>query len=225
MGYSLCSARAGVLSAAAGSLTHPGRDRRPRSPGAARRSPARQATDPFPEHPASRQRALRSQRTSASFCQSDDCCFDSPRSRYAVGPSDRVPPARPIPGWAAPLAISLARRSSPVFRSACNRIWHARRSAWHIGLTEFRAAQQIESMAALTKALDITAAVCALVASVFWFISAKRRLPRQLLYWDGEVPDRDPYLRAIRFAAGMNRWAALFSGLSAASVAVRLFVG
>jgi hypothetical protein len=69
--------------------------------------------------------------------------------------------------------------------------------------------------------LEISAAVFALVAAVFWFLSALKLLPRQRLYWDGDVPEGDPYLRAIRFSAV---WAAGFSGLSATRMSARLLL-
>jgi hypothetical protein len=76
----------------------------------------------------------------------------------------------------------------------------------------------------MARFLEISAAVFALIAAVFWFFSAKRRLPRQSLYWDGNVPEADPYQRAVRFSAVMNKWAAGFSGLSAACMSARLFL-
>jgi hypothetical protein len=36
----------------------------------------------------------------------------------------------------------------------------------------------------MAKALDIAAAVFALVAAVFWFISAAGKLPNMRTYWD-----------------------------------------
>jgi hypothetical protein len=41
-------------------------------------------------------------------------------------------------------------------------------------------------------------------------------------YWDF-VPERDPFYRAVKFSARMNRWAAGFSGLSALCMGIELF--
>jgi hypothetical protein len=66
----------------------------------------------------------------------------------------------------------------------------------------------------LGKYLEIGVAVCAFIAATFWFAPAAGELPRISSYWDS-VPPNDPYYVAVKFAAVMNRWAALFSGLSA----------
>ena len=41
-------------------------------------------------------------------------------------------------------------------------------------------------------------------------------------YWDS-VPEHDPFYRAVKFSARMNRWAAGFSGLSALFMSIELF--
>jgi hypothetical protein len=70
--------------------------------------------------------------------------------------------------------------------------------------------------------LDIVAAVSAFLAAVFWFLSAYGKLPPMLPYWD-EVPEHDPFYRAVKFSARMNRWAAGFSGMSALCMGVENF--
>ena len=69
--------------------------------------------------------------------------------------------------------------------------------------------------------LDIGAAVSAFVAAVFWFLSAYGSLPPMITYWDA-VPESDPFYRAVKFSALMNRWAAGFSGLSALCMGVEI---
>ena len=76
----------------------------------------------------------------------------------------------------------------------------------------------------MEKWLDVTAALFAIVAAVFWFRSAYRKLPPFVAYW-GQTPDSDPFYKAVRFSAKMNRLAAAFSCASALSLAARLFMG
>ena len=70
--------------------------------------------------------------------------------------------------------------------------------------------------------IDVGAAVFALLAAVFWFLSAARKVPPMRMYWD-KAPDTDPFLQAVKFSAYMNTIAALCSGVSAALIAVKLF--
>jgi hypothetical protein len=70
----------------------------------------------------------------------------------------------------------------------------------------------------MEKRLDVAAALLAIIAAVFWFRSACRKLPPM-------VPESDPYCEAVKFSAVMNRWAAGFSGASVLSMAARLFIG
>jgi hypothetical protein len=70
--------------------------------------------------------------------------------------------------------------------------------------------------------LDIGAALLAFVAATLWFISAYGKLPPMVAYY-GPVPENDPFRRAVIFSAQMNRWAALFSGLSALCLGAELF--
>jgi hypothetical protein len=70
--------------------------------------------------------------------------------------------------------------------------------------------------------LDIVAALSAIVASIFWFLSAAGRLPPMIAYWDG-APEGDPFYTAVKFSARMNRWAAGFSGLSALCMGIEIF--
>lgn len=69
--------------------------------------------------------------------------------------------------------------------------------------------------------LDVSAALFAFSAAVFWFISAYGELPPIVPYWD-ETPKDDPYYKAIKFSAKMNQWAAGFSGLSVLCMSIRL---
>jgi hypothetical protein len=62
--------------------------------------------------------------------------------------------------------------------------------------------------------LDTGTAVFAFLAAVFWFLSAAKKLPPMVTYWDS-APETDPFFVAVRFSAKMNTRAALFSGLSA----------
>jgi hypothetical protein len=76
----------------------------------------------------------------------------------------------------------------------------------------------------LNHLLDIAIAATALVAAVFWFLSAYGKLPPMVTYWN-LAPVDDPFFTAIKFSAKMNRWAAGFSGLSALCAAAKFFVG
>jgi hypothetical protein len=71
--------------------------------------------------------------------------------------------------------------------------------------------------------LDLATAVFALIAAAFWFLSAYGELPKMVAYWDA-APASDPFYSAIKYGASMNRIAAVFSGLSALSAGVKLFV-
>jgi Na+/proline symporter len=75
----------------------------------------------------------------------------------------------------------------------------------------------------MEKRLDIGAALFAFGAAVFWFLSAYGTLPPMLSYW-GSVPQNDPYYRAVKFSAAMNRWASGFSGASALCMGLKLFI-
>ena len=75
----------------------------------------------------------------------------------------------------------------------------------------------------IQRSLDISGALLAFVAAVFWFMSAYGKLPPMIPYWD-RTPDTDPFYQAITFSARMNQWGALFSGLSAVCMGVRLFM-
>ena len=77
---------------------------------------------------------------------------------------------------------------------------------------------------AMARRLDIAAAILALIAAVFWFLSAYGKLPPMIAYWD-QTPENDPFYQAVKFSASMNRWAAGFSGGSALCMGIRLFLG
>lgn len=63
----------------------------------------------------------------------------------------------------------------------------------------------------------------AMVAAALWFASAVTRIPHPSAYWaDGEIPDDDPFVVATKKAARSNALAALFSGLSAAALALQV---
>jgi hypothetical protein len=76
---------------------------------------------------------------------------------------------------------------------------------------------------ALEKWLDAAAPILALIAAVFWFLSAYGKLPRMVAYWD-QTPENDPFYRAVKHPAVMNRRAAGFSGGSALCIGIRLFI-
>jgi len=69
----------------------------------------------------------------------------------------------------------------------------------------------------MTKWFDIGAAIFALFAAVFWFLSAYGKLPPMVSYWD-QAPDTDPLYLALKFSARMNSIAAVLSGLAALCV-------
>lgn len=52
------------------------------------------------------------------------------------------------------------------------------------------------------------------MAAAFWFASAYGKLPPPVAYWD-RTPSKDPFYNAVKFSARMNKYAAIFSGLSA----------
>ncbi len=72
------------------------------------------------------------------------------------------------------------------------------------------------------KWLNIGAAVFALTAAIFWFLSAYGDVPPMLTYWGG-APVDDPFYQSVRFSAAMNKWAAIFSCASAACMGVAGF--
>jgi hypothetical protein len=75
----------------------------------------------------------------------------------------------------------------------------------------------------MEKWLDIGAAVFALIAAIFWFLSAYGKLPSMITYWD-QTPENDPFYTAVKFSAKMNRWAAGLSGLSALCMGIKFFI-
>lgn len=77
--------------------------------------------------------------------------------------------------------------------------------------------------AAMEKWLDIAAAVLAVAAAVFWFLSAYGKLPPMVSYWE-RAPDTDPLYMALKFSALMNTWAAALTGASALAMALKLFL-
>jgi hypothetical protein len=75
----------------------------------------------------------------------------------------------------------------------------------------------------MEKWFDVGAAVLAVAAAVFWFLSAYGKLPPMVSYWD-QAPANDPLYVALKFSASMNTWAAGLSGASALCMALRLFL-
>jgi hypothetical protein len=75
----------------------------------------------------------------------------------------------------------------------------------------------------MEKWLDIGAAGFALVASVFWFLSAYGNLPPMMTYWTS-TPSDDPFYSAVKFSARVNSWAAGLSGVSAFLMGMKLFI-
>jgi hypothetical protein len=71
--------------------------------------------------------------------------------------------------------------------------------------------------------LDVGAAVFAIGAAIFWFVSAYGKLPPMVAHWDA-APPSDPLYMAIKFSARMNRWAAGLSGFSALCMAIKIMV-
>ncbi len=61
---------------------------------------------------------------------------------------------------------------------------------------------------------DLGATLFAFVAAILWFMSAFRK-PEPIIAYHAPTPESDPYRRSLEFSAKMNRWAALFTGMSA----------
>jgi len=66
-------------------------------------------------------------------------------------------------------------------------------------------------MRATIFALNIVAALAAIIAAVFWFLSAAGKLPPMVTYWDS-TPSTDPLYQALQNGVRMNRIAAIFCG-------------
>lgn len=62
----------------------------------------------------------------------------------------------------------------------------------------------------------------AFLAAIFWFCSALGKLPPIVSYWD-YAPNDDPFYAAMIYSARMNKYAAIFSGLSAMCMAAQTF--
>ncbi len=75
----------------------------------------------------------------------------------------------------------------------------------------------------MEKWLDVGAAMFALVAAIFWFLSACGNLPAIVTYW-GHAPGNDPFYLALKFSAQMNTCAAALSGMSALCMGIKLFL-
>jgi hypothetical protein len=70
---------------------------------------------------------------------------------------------------------------------------------------------------------EIAAVLFAVVAAVFWVLSAYGELPQMAAHWD-MAPVDDPLLAALGGAAIMTSWAAGFSSASALCAAARLLL-
>ncbi len=75
----------------------------------------------------------------------------------------------------------------------------------------------------MVKWMDFGAAAFAVLAAIFWFLSASGKLPPMVAYWD-RAPEGDPFYQAIIFSAVMDKWAAGFSGAAALCMAVKLIM-
>lgn len=77
----------------------------------------------------------------------------------------------------------------------------------------------------MEKWLEFGAWALALVAAVFWFLSASGNLPPMVSYLGPSNPPDDPFYQSVKFSAEMNTWGALFSGASALCMGVKGFIG
>jgi hypothetical protein len=71
---------------------------------------------------------------------------------------------------------------------------------------------------------DALGAAFALAAAVFWFLSARHNPPKIVTYFGGP-PENDPFVTWVRSSAVLNRWAALFAGLSALCAVAHFILG
>jgi hypothetical protein len=69
-------------------------------------------------------------------------------------------------------------------------------------------------MALIAVAMNVLSAVSAFAAAVFWYLSARNKLPEMVSYWDG-TPSDDPFFVAMQKGVTLNKWAAGFAGVSA----------
>ena len=63
-------------------------------------------------------------------------------------------------------------------------------------------------------ALEISSAITAFLAAIFWFKSALGKVSPPEVLASG-IPQNDPFIVAFREAMKLNRWAAGFAGVSA----------
>lgn len=68
---------------------------------------------------------------------------------------------------------------------------------------------------------DIVTAATAFIAAGFWFASAYGRLPLMSSYYD-YTPPSDPFYKAVKLSANLNKVAAVFAGTSALSSAGKI---
>jgi hypothetical protein len=68
--------------------------------------------------------------------------------------------------------------------------------------------------------LQPTALISSFIAAFFWFWSAARRFPSMQIGYGGAVSKDDPLLVALVTAARLNRWAALFTGITISAMAL-----
>jgi hypothetical protein len=72
--------------------------------------------------------------------------------------------------------------------------------------------------------LNFVSAGSAFVAAIFWYLSARNRLPPMSTYWD-QTPDDDPFFVAIQAGVKLNRWAAGFAAASALCAGLATLAG
>jgi hypothetical protein len=80
----------------------------------------------------------------------------------------------------------------------------------------------MNAMQVVGLALGFVSAAFALAAAVFWYLSARNRLPPMVAYWDG-TPDTDPFFVALQAGVKFNRLAAGFAAVSALSGGLATF--
>jgi hypothetical protein len=71
--------------------------------------------------------------------------------------------------------------------------------------------------------LDVGTAGLGLIASAFWFLSAAGRIPHVITLPKSDEKN-EPFYAALQISSQMNRWAALFSGLSALSASLKILI-
>jgi hypothetical protein len=76
--------------------------------------------------------------------------------------------------------------------------------------------------------LDILAAVCALAAAFFWFLSAAKKVPPLIIvpgYENIKNKKHEAFYKAMEYSAKMNKRAAMLSALSALFIGIKTLGG